>query len=123
MKILFDQGTPSPLRRILKQHDVSTAHEMGWGELDNGELLTAAESEFDVLVTTDKNLRYQQSLPDDVWPSLYSRQQVGRSFRRSKAKSLLQSMRCVQAMCGDVAEAMSYALSLCTSASDTSKLA
>ena len=35
---------------------------MNWGELDNGELLTAAESEFDVLVTTDKNLRYQQKL-------------------------------------------------------------
>jgi predicted nuclease of predicted toxin-antitoxin system len=84
MKILFDQGTPSPLRRLLKQHDVSTAHEMGWGELDNGELLTAAESEFDVLVTTDKNLRYQQKLagrrlavlilPTTSWPQLQAQQ-------------------------------------------------
>jgi hypothetical protein len=83
-EILFDQGTPSPLRRILKQHDVWTAHEMGWGELDNGELLMAADSEFDVLVTTDKNLRYQQKLaerrlavlilPTTSWPQLQAQQ-------------------------------------------------
>ncbi|HXX04055.1 MAG TPA: hypothetical protein VEJ37_06945 [Xanthobacteraceae bacterium] len=59
MKILFDQGTPAPLRRALMEHAVSTAYEMGWGQLDNGQLLAAAELEFDVLVTTDKNLRYQ----------------------------------------------------------------
>jgi len=72
------------MRRILKQHDVSTTHEMNWGELDNGELLTAAESEFDVLVTTDKNLRYQQKLaarhlavlilPTASWPQLQAQQ-------------------------------------------------
>ena len=62
MKIFFDQGTPAPLRRILKGHTVSTAYEMGWGSLDNGKLLTAADAKFDVLVTTDKNLRYQQNL-------------------------------------------------------------
>ena len=62
MKIFFDQGTPAPLRRALKAHEVSTAHELGWGELDNGKLLTVAEIEFDVFVTTDKNLRYQQDL-------------------------------------------------------------
>jgi predicted nuclease of predicted toxin-antitoxin system len=62
MKIFFDQGTPAPLRRALRGHTVSTAHEMGWGELDNGELLAAAEAEFDLLVTTDKNLRHQQNL-------------------------------------------------------------
>jgi predicted nuclease of predicted toxin-antitoxin system len=62
MKILFDQGTPAPLRRALKGHAVATAYELGWAELDNGELLAAAESEFNVLVTTDQNLRHQQSL-------------------------------------------------------------
>jgi predicted nuclease of predicted toxin-antitoxin system len=61
MKIFFDQGTPAPLRRALKGHIVSTAYEMGWGELDNGKLLAAAESKFDLLVTTDQNLRYQQN--------------------------------------------------------------
>ena len=62
MKIFFDQGTPAPLRHALKEHTVSTAYEKGWGDLDNGKLLAAAEAEFDVLVTTDKNLRYQQRL-------------------------------------------------------------
>lgn len=62
VKILFDQGTPAPLRRSLKQHTVATAYELGWTDLDNGRLLAAAESEFDALVTTDKNLRYQQNL-------------------------------------------------------------
>jgi hypothetical protein len=80
VKILFDQGTPAPLRGALKQHTVATAYELGWTELDNGRLLTAAESEFDALVTTDKNLRYQQNLagrrlailvlPTANWPEL-----------------------------------------------------
>ena len=62
MKILFDQGTRAPLRGALTAHQVSTAHEMGWSELDNGRLLAAAEETFDVLVTTDRNLRHQQSM-------------------------------------------------------------
>jgi predicted nuclease of predicted toxin-antitoxin system len=62
MRIVFDQGTPTPLRRALPEHEISTAFELGWGALDNGKLLDAAESKFDVLVTTDKNLRYQQRL-------------------------------------------------------------
>jgi hypothetical protein len=62
MRILFDHGTPAPLRRALTAHSVSTAYEMGWTELDNGALLQAAEAEFDVLITTDQNLRYQQNL-------------------------------------------------------------
>ena len=63
MKILFDQGTPAPLRRVLGGHTVETAYERGWSTLQNGELIAAAESaQFDVLVTTDKNLKYQQNL-------------------------------------------------------------
>lgn len=65
MKILFDQGTPVPLRRYLRDHEVATAAEMGWSQLSNGELLAAAgEKSFEVLVTTDQNLRYQQNLKD-----------------------------------------------------------
>jgi hypothetical protein len=65
MKILFDQGTPVPLRRHLPRHDVVTAAEMDWSQLTNGELLAAAtEAGFEVLVTTDQNLRYQQNLKD-----------------------------------------------------------
>jgi predicted nuclease of predicted toxin-antitoxin system len=65
MKILFDQGTPVPLRRHLPRHDVVTAAEMDWSQLTNGELLAVAtEAGFEVLVTTDQNLRYQQNLKD-----------------------------------------------------------
>jgi len=83
MKILFDQGTPVPLRRSLARHAVSTAHEMGWSELDNGNLLSAAEEAFDVLVTTDRSLRHQQNLagrelailvlPTTSWPKVRER--------------------------------------------------
>jgi predicted nuclease of predicted toxin-antitoxin system len=63
MYILFDQGTPAPLRTFLVGHRVATAHECGWGQLENGDLLSTAEAAgFEVLVTTDKNLRYQQNL-------------------------------------------------------------
>jgi hypothetical protein len=63
MLILLDQGTPVPVRRFLTQHTVRTATEQGWATLANGELLTAAEAEgFDVFVTTDKNLPFQQNL-------------------------------------------------------------
>jgi predicted nuclease of predicted toxin-antitoxin system len=80
MKILFDHGTPAPLRRALTGHTVSTAYEMAWTELDNGALLEAAEAHFDALVTTDRNLRYQQNLtgrrlailvlPTTSWPKI-----------------------------------------------------
>jgi hypothetical protein len=80
MKILFDHGTPAPLRRVLIGHAVSTAYEMGWTELDNGALLKATETDFDALITTDQNLRYQQNLtgrrlailvlPTTSWPKI-----------------------------------------------------
>ncbi len=63
MKILFDQGTPVPLRHYLQGYSVITAYEEGWSTLSNGDLLAAAENHgYDVLVTTDRNLRYQQNL-------------------------------------------------------------
>jgi hypothetical protein len=43
MKILFDQGTPVPLRRSLTEHTVDTAYELGWADLANGDLLAIAE--------------------------------------------------------------------------------
>ncbi len=54
MRNLFDQGTPVPLRNYLAGHEVKTAAEMDWSTLSNGELLDAAEEQFDVLVTTDQ---------------------------------------------------------------------
>ena len=63
MKVLFDQNMPRPLARFLTQHQVSTAADMGWERLKNGDLLNAAEANgFDVLVTADQNLAYQQNL-------------------------------------------------------------
>lgn len=63
MRILFDQGTPAPLRNHLVAHQISTAFELGWGRVENGELLTLAEEGgFEVLATTDQNLKYQQNL-------------------------------------------------------------
>lgn len=63
MRVLFDQGTPVPLRGALARHSVATAYECGWSRLKNGELLASAETEgYEVLVTTDRNLLYQQNL-------------------------------------------------------------
>lgn len=63
MKILLDVCTPVQIARALPGHDVSTATKMGWGELENGDLLSAAESAgFELFVICDKNMRYQQNL-------------------------------------------------------------
>ena len=81
MRVLFDQATPVPIRPYLKGHEVRTAAQQGWDTLKNGELLMAAEADgFDVLLTTDKNMRYQQNLAGrkiavlvlglQQWPSL-----------------------------------------------------
>lgn len=51
MRILFDQGTPVPLRRALAAHEVSTAFELGWANMENGDLLRAAEVQFGLLIT------------------------------------------------------------------------
>lgn len=68
MRLLFDQGTPVPLRRVLAAHEIVTAYEQGWGTLQNGTLLQAAEAAgFDAIVTTDQNLRYQQNLRGGGW--------------------------------------------------------
>jgi hypothetical protein len=80
MRILFDQGTPVPLRRHLSGHTVTTAYEKAWSHLANGDLLAIAEPLFDLMVTTDQNLRYEQNftgrklailvLPTTSWPEI-----------------------------------------------------
>ena len=63
MKILFDHGTPAPLRKHLPEHSVDRSAERGWELLGNGELIRMAEEEgYEVIVTTDQNMRYQQNL-------------------------------------------------------------
>src|SRR6266571_8892530 len=93
MKILFDQGTPAPLRDALANHSVTTAFEKGWSDLENGDLIRAAEAEnFNALITTDKNLKHQQNLrgrklailvlPTTSWPKI--QKQLEKSLLRRK---------------------------------------
>src|ERR1700685_659542 len=81
MRIIFDQATPLPICQYLLGHEVRTAAQQGWDKLRNGDLLNAAEEAgFDLLLTTDKNMRYQQNLADrkiaivvlgqQQWPAL-----------------------------------------------------
>jgi len=81
VKILFDANTPAPLARFLRGHEVVRADELGWQGLENGALLDAAEQAgFDLLLTCDQNVRYQQNftgrklalvvLSSNHWPTL-----------------------------------------------------
>lgn len=95
MRILFDQGTPAPLRHSLTGHEVKTAHEMGWSKLENGDLLRKADGEFELLITTDRNLRHQQNLarltlaivvlPTTSWPDI-----------RNHEKEISESLKSLQ---------------------------
>lgn len=62
MKILLDESVPRLLKVRLPQLNISTVQEMGWTGIQNGELLRRAEELFDVFITADQNLRYQQQL-------------------------------------------------------------
>jgi len=63
MRVLFDQGTPVAIADFLQGHSIRTAYDEGWDELENGDLLSAAEDAgFDVLLTTDNSIAYQQNL-------------------------------------------------------------
>lgn len=63
MLILFDHSTPAPLSSRLTGHTITKAKDRGWDRLSNGDLLAEAErAGFDVLITADKNIRYQQNL-------------------------------------------------------------
>ncbi len=63
MLVLFDHSTPAPLASHLTGHSVTEARDRGWDTLSNGELLAEAErAGFDVLLTADRNMRYQQNL-------------------------------------------------------------
>jgi hypothetical protein len=84
VKILFDQNVPRPLAALLSGHEVWRAAELGWHALSNGELITSAEAHISqIVITADKNLRYQQNLkgrnlaivilPSGRWPKLRPR--------------------------------------------------
>ncbi len=86
MKILLDVCTPVQVRLAPSGQEVWTAQKMGWGDLENGTLLAAAEAAgFDVFVICDKNLRYQQKprrpTPRDFGVVDESPADVGKAFR------------------------------------------
>ncbi len=62
MKILLDHNLDRRLKRSLPDHQVITTFEKGWADLLNGELLTVAQDEFEVMLTSDTNLQHQQNL-------------------------------------------------------------
>ncbi len=62
MKILLDECVPWPMHKILHGHSCSTVQGRGWGGIKNGDLLRRAEGEFDLFITSDQNIRYQQNL-------------------------------------------------------------
>lgn len=102
MRILFDQGVPHPLKKSFVGVEVKTAREMDWSTLENGTLIDAAEAAgFTVLVTTDKNLRYQQDLsarqitivvlPTTAWPKLSQiANQISVTVRQASPGSYLE---------------------------------
>jgi len=62
LKIFLDHCVPKRLLRLLSEHEVNTAYQMGWAAKKNGELLKLVENEFEVFLTVDQNLRHQQNL-------------------------------------------------------------
>lgn len=62
MKIIIDECVPSIVKRGLPEHEIVSVQDMGWAGIKNGELLKLVTAQFDVFITSDKNLRYQQNL-------------------------------------------------------------
>lgn len=62
MRILLDNCVHTQAAQLFAGHDVKTAIQMGWANLSNGQLLAQASTQFDLFVTTDKNIRHQQNL-------------------------------------------------------------
>jgi len=89
MKILLDECVPWPMYKFLTGHECSTAQQCGWGGIKNGELLRLAEGDFDLFITSDQNIRYQQNLAGRQIAIL---ELSTNDYRRIKASSeLIQS--------------------------------
>jgi hypothetical protein len=66
MRVLLDECVPWPMHRLLSGHTCSSVQDKGWGGIKNGDLLQRAEGQFDLFITSDQNLRYQQNLTNDA---------------------------------------------------------
>ena len=62
MRILLDECVPWPMHRLLTNHSCTSVQGRGWGGIKNGDLLRRAEAEFDLFITSDQNIHYQQNL-------------------------------------------------------------
>ncbi len=62
MKILIDECVPRSIKRSLTGHSAHTIQELGYSSYENGDLIRIAEDEFDLFITSDQNIRYQQNL-------------------------------------------------------------
>ena len=62
MRILLDECVPGPMHRLLTKHSCTSVQARGWGGIKNGELLGLAETDFELFITSDHNIRYQQNL-------------------------------------------------------------
>ena len=87
MRVLFDKNVPYGARHFLSSHQVETVEDRGWARISNGELLQAAEAaRFDVVVTADQNIVYQQTLEgrkialvvlgSNIWPIVRNHETV-----------------------------------------------
>jgi hypothetical protein len=81
MKVLFDNGTPKPIARYLPGHEITYTRRIGWHELENGELIQQAEAAgYEVLLSTDKNIRISKTFLAGKSRSWFSASRNGRLF-------------------------------------------
>jgi hypothetical protein len=86
MKILLDECVPWPMHKFLNGHECSTAQQHSWGGIKNGDLLRLAEKKFNLFITSDQNIRYQQNLAGRQIAIL---ELSTKDYRRIKASSAL----------------------------------
>ena len=103
MRILLDENMDRKLKQAFEaEHDVTTVGDQGWGGKKNGDLLRAAEAEFDVLVTLDTNMQHQQNL------SLYNLAVVLISAPSNRRKDILPAMPAVNQILTQVQSGVLY---------------
>jgi hypothetical protein len=100
VKIIFDNSTPAPLAAFIIGHEISMCPKLGWARLGNGELLTAAEAAgFELMVSADQNLKYQQNL---------TKRRIALIVLGSNDWSIVRNYTTVIAASADVATPNSY---------------
>lgn len=96
MKVLLDECVPRKLKREIASHEVVTVTEQGWSGIENGELLNLAATRFDIFLTVDQNLSFQQNLKN------FNIAIILMVARNNRLKTLLPLMPKVRAAIGDV---------------------